>query len=125
VAACTSTDELREAVAVLKALALQGDVKALTLLLRYVEPYPSKKCPAITIDPTQIETVEGCRAAYVDIMRELAAGNLDHDSAAALRATVEGALRTHAINVEGEQNDSQTVEVIVQSYRRADEEPQP
>lgn len=124
VAECTTTDEIRAAVGVLKSLAMAGDVKALALWLKYYEPPPGKRCAPVVIDEKQLETIEGCRAAYIDIMRELAAGHLDHESAAALRATVEGALKTHALNVDQEQDDSHQVQVIVQSYRREEGEPQ-
>lgn len=114
---CSSTDKLREVIRAVEDDAIKGypipdsegrivgyrrSAAAQKMYLAYMLGAPPKMCPPMRIDEQQLETVDGCRAAYMDIMRELAAGNLDHDSAAALRATVEGAVRTHQVQASQE-----------------------
>jgi hypothetical protein len=95
VAACVTTSELISVVDVLKREALLGDTQAIALLLKYACSLPSKRGEPVVIDETQLDTAEGCLTASMDIFRELAAGRLDHDSATALRSTVDLAMKAH------------------------------
>ena len=91
--ACVTTSDLREVVVKIVDEAKMGDMQAAALVTRYCFAAAGRRGQAVEIDDGKLDTIEGCLSASQDIFRELAAGNLDHESASALGAMVDRSMK--------------------------------
>lgn len=85
---------------VLTSLAREGDLKAIQLWMGYAVGPPGKTRIApetVSIaDAAELDTVEGCRTATMRVLEAQLSGAIDTEQAAALRATIDLALRSLA-----------------------------
>lgn len=114
-------EEIEDVYRTLLTLARGGDVTAIALWAKYVIGPPDKGAAAFSlrVDEASLDSVEDCIGAAQQLMRGQVAGVIDAPTAAALRSTIELALRAHqAADRSKRPTTGMEVEVTVESYER-------